>query len=189
MAERSRTAWITLACTAALGAASLLAACGASAPEIPQAACWGTFKKEDLQVLIDSGSDVSYSGSRTLRRVYPDGVGSYALCMIDARDGPRVDVLVERMRDRWAKGKWQGPGPDAKKVSEPAEVSKNKAVKYISCDRSAFRTGRVFDPNMEKTVLLSITARHSPQTDAGKAALTSMLRDLESYVRKELACA
>ncbi|MFH8254972.1 hypothetical protein [Streptomyces roseolus] len=181
---------VARACAAVLGIGTLLAGCGEAPPDIPEAACWGVFKQDDLRVLLDSGSEVRYGGLRTIRRVYPEGIGSDSGCFLDARDGPGVRVMVERRHDRWSlDGRtWEGPGPDAAKVTGVPVFSKGKIEKYVSCDRSAFHTDRERDPNKEKTVLLRISS-HTPEPDESRAALASMMRDLEAYFRSELSCA
>ncbi|WP_282693169.1 hypothetical protein [Streptomyces sp. CC208A] len=172
-------------------AGSLLAGCGGDAPpDVPEAACWGAFKQSDMKVLIASGSEVRYGGLRTIRQVYPDGIGSSSGCHILVRGGHNILVLVERRHDRWSfNGRtWEGPGPDAAKVTGVAEFSKASIEKYVSCDRSAFHVDRIRDSNKEKTVRLRIST-NAPETEENRAALASMMRDLEAYFRSELACA
>ncbi|MGY3338923.1 hypothetical protein ACVW0K_005022 [Streptomyces filamentosus] len=159
-------------------------------PDIPEAACWDVFEPDDLRVLLGSGSEVRYGGTRTIRRVYPDGIGSDATCFLRARGGHDVSVLVERRRDHWSPDgrTWKGPGPDAAKATGVAVFSKGRIEKYVSCDRSAFHADRERDPNKEKTVRIRI-GTSGPDTEESRAALTSMARDLEAYFRDELACA
>ncbi|MGP9020576.1 hypothetical protein ACT1U9_19520 [Streptomyces sp. BR1] len=163
--------------------------CGASAPDIPKAACWGVFGPEDLRALVDKGSDVTYRQNQSVRIVYPNARA--ATCTVAAKDGPLVGVTVERSRDKWGEssGKWEGAGLDAAKVGKPAVVTRTEANQYVTCDRSAFRRpATAWDPNAEQTLHLRIEAHRAPDAEASRTALKSMVDDLARYVHGELEC-